>query len=265
MKRGIFIVSAILVILVVVLLVLHPNPRRLLFDAYVVVGVILTRVVELGPDKEVLRVPLDQLWEKHMLEGRGGAHMNGQPETVTAPAFPFAKERRGKGAGSPFGMLSTEYAIEVKDFRGTKFFGLLRGGGWTLLGGLLERLEIGSSVIDLYAKVVSPIHPGLFDHYYRPKEEQFYEFFLLHRKRGGPQGVIVKKWVIPPEQVRWFVPEHVLKGPLARNEKYLRQNETSDVRGYLRLDPLAKTATVTITGLTRPFKEAINLSEVLRD
>lgn len=195
---------------------------------------------------EILRGPLDQLWEQHMLDGKRGAYMNGEPEAITAPAFSFAKERAGKGAGSPQFMVFTEYGISVQDFRETKLFGLLSGGGWTLRGGLLERIEIDPVTVELYGKIVDRIHPGLLDHYYHPKEERSYEFFFLRRKRDVPQAVILKKWIVEPEHVRW-------------------QNATSDVRGHLQYDPAIRSATVIISGLKVPFQELVDLSKALRE
>ena len=225
---------------------------------FVVVLTISLMFGQVGTAGEISRDALDQLWEKHMLEGRGGHYMDGQPEVVTTPPIPFVKERTGKGAGSPFAMLSTEYAISVKDFRGTKLFGLLRGGGWTLHGGLLERIEIDAAAIELYGKVINRIYPGLLDHYYRPKEDRTYEFFLLQRKQGVPQAAILKKWVIKPNAVHWFIPKYAEEAKLP--ERIKKQQETTDVRGFLKYLPESQEAEVTISGLTHLFVERIKVT-----
>ena len=95
----------------------------------------------------------------------------------------------------------------------------------------------------------------------RTKKEQSYEFFLLYRPNDAPLARILWKWVIRPEEVHWYVPDYLLKGPLrVDDEAILRGNEVSDVRGFLAYDPATKIATVTITGLTRPFEERVDLS-----
>lgn len=201
---------------------------------------------------EIQRAPLDQLWEKHMLAGTGGHHIDGKKDTyVLTASFELAK-------GSPGSADLSTRGIGVVDFRGWELLGLLRGGGWELTGGLLGKIELSTSILELYGKRVWQFYPGLVDNYFK-KRETTYEFFLLKREQGGARAVVLKKWIIQPEDVKWFVPESVLKDPLGHDEQYRRQNETEDVRGFFRYYPDGQVAEVTIAGLTRPFVERIKV------
>lgn len=207
---------------------------------------------------EIRREPLDQLWEKHMLAGTAGQYIDGKPERTDYIPNPFPAKSFEEAKGSPGSAWLSTRGIGVLDFHGWELLGLLRGGGWELTGGLLGKIELSTSILELYGKRVWQFYPGLVDNYFK-KRETTYEFFLLKREQGGARAVVLKKWIIQPEDVKWFVPESVLKDPLGHDEQYRRQNETEDVRGFFRYYPDGQVAEVTIAGLTRPFVERIKV------
>jgi hypothetical protein len=149
----------------------------------------------------------------------------------------------------------------VHDFRGTAWLGLFQGGGWSLWGGMIGKVEGHTATLELYGKGVERLYPGLLGitHYSKRKEERTYEFFLLKREHGAASATVLKKWVIQPEEIKWFVPDNVLQGPLGGDEQHRRLNETEDVRGFLKYFPGIQEAEVTITGLTHPFVEHVKV------
>lgn len=208
---------------------------------------------------EVAREPLDRLWEKHMLNGTSASYRNGQPNEGPPQFIQPLQAVHGDWVWA----MRTARGIKVSDSRGTRLLGLLRGGGWVLAGGLLDRASNDRGAVELYVKHVAPVHPGLLDHH-APMKQEAYEFFLLDRPHDAPQATIIKKWVISPEEVRWYVPDHFLQGPLRIDDKaILHASETSDVRGFLAYDPATKIATVTIMGLNHPLEERVDLSAAL--
>ncbi|HEV8662940.1 MAG TPA: hypothetical protein VGT06_07375 [Candidatus Methylomirabilis sp.] len=211
---------------------------------------IVLLVMEVGAAGEIYREPLDQVWEEHMLTGTPAFYFDGKRRSSDIEPI-----RTEKGHGSPS---FAERHIAVQDFRGTRFFGLLRGGGWSISGGLLGKVEGKPSRLELWVKDVQRSHPGLFDNYYRWKEEETYEFFLLERREGAARATILKKWIIEPSDVQWFIPKHVQESQ--RPEQIREQHEISDVRGFLKYLPASHEAEVTITGLTHPFVERIKVA-----
>ncbi len=193
---------------------------------------------------EIQRNPLDEIWEKHMTEGTAASYYDGVKFEPTAPprhgSFESAK-------GSPGSVWPTTKGIRIDDLRATRFWGLLRKGGWRMEGGLLARAAEGPATIELYGKSVWKVPPVLFDFGKSPPwfAEHSYEFFLLHRPREGEKAALLKKWVIPPDQIPY--------------RYYLR--------GTLRYNDASKVATVKITDVDnkRTFlEEPVDLSRVLR-
>jgi len=208
---------------------------------------------------DIPREPLDRLWEEHMLAGTSANYMDGRAREGRLQHIPRLEQAKGSW------VLATHNprAIRLSDFRGTRLFGLLRGGGWALDGGLLDRAPDAGGIVELYVKRVAPVYPGLLDHS-SPRKEEFYEFFLLYRPNDAAHARILNKWVINPEQVHWYVPDSLLQGPLRVDDKaILRASKTSDVRGLLDYDPATKIATITITGLKQPFEDRVDLSAAL--
>lgn len=191
------------------------------------------------------REPLDILWEQSMLEGK--------PNTTIAIQIEDGKTRKSElpikempeywngspesaGFGSP-GITAVQYGE-----------GFWENGGWVLKGGLLGRAKEGSSTIELHGKAVIHQLPYFPFPFHRNKPHKTgYEFFLLQREAGSQNATILKKWIFTPEEVE-LKPQSA--GP-----------PIADARARLEYEGPAKLATVTITGLARPFKESVAVSE----
>jgi hypothetical protein len=222
------------------------------------IGTILLGILGSGAPAiagNISREPVDRLWEEHMLAGTSADYIAMRPARRLRyiPQLERSKGTVELAAHKPHG-------IRISDYSGTRLFGLLRGGGWSLQGGLLDWAPSDGGAAELYVKQVSPMYPGLIDNS-APIKEQSYEFFLLYRPSEGAQARILRKWLINPEEVHWYVPDYLLTGPLrVDDETVLRGSEMSDVRGFLAYDPSARIATITITGLKHPFEERVELS-----
>ncbi|MBX3318418.1 MAG: hypothetical protein KF890_00925 [Nitrospira sp.] len=192
------------------------------------------------------REPLDVLWEQSMLEGKPNTNIAIQIEDGQTRKSEFSiKERPESWRRSPEGAGFKSQGITAVQY-GEGFW---ENGGWELVGGLLGRAKEGSSTIELYGKAVIhrlPYFPFPFLHRDKPRETG-YEFFLLQREAGSPQASIVRKWTFPPQEV---VLKHERFGPMYE-----------DVRAIFEYNDTTQRATVTITGLTRPFKESVGMSE----
>lgn len=99
-----------------------------------------------------------------------------------------------------------------------------------------------------------------------PSDEDYsYEFFLVVRPTATDRGRLVRQWSFPREEVARTVPSGLAEKLRAEYagaelEKRLEQQKGLYVHGFLRFDEQSKTATVTITGLVRPFEERVDLS-----
>ena len=192
------------------------------------------------------REPLDVLWEQNMLEGDANTsvHIEIRGEIFHKSERP-AKEPSGPWPRRPADVGYENRGIVVAQY-GEGFWG---NGGWFLEGGLLGRVKKGSATIELYGKAIVhqlPYTQFLIDRSI-PRESGGYEFYLLQRESSCPSATIARKWTIPPQEVE-LKPQSV-------------GSPIEDVQATLEYDDTAKRATVTITGLTRPFKESIAVSE----
>jgi len=196
------------------------------------------------------------LWESLMLEGTRARYIGGKKYNDT----PFLSPKRV--LGSPLGVVDGPRGISVYEDKGTALLGLLQGSGWILDGGLIGQVEGTTATLELYGRVVWPLHSvplGIGGPRVKPKEEKTYDFFLLRRERGAPRATVLAKWTIQPREIVWFLSEDKLEGPLGKDETYRWLNETEDVRGFVRYLPENQEAEVTITGLTRPFVERVKV------
>lgn len=188
---------------------------------------------------------VDRLWEEQMLAGKSAFFSDGQrQDRYIQDSFETAK-------GSPVGASLTKQGIRVSDLRETQGFGLYRGGGWILRGGLLARISDGSSAVELYGKNIVHVEPASFLSNLGPgrgsavEKEAGYEFYLLRRDGGKSKATIIKKWSIGPDAVK----------PMGRDL-------IADARGFLEYNPETRTVKVTITGLKQPVEERIDLSSI---
>lgn len=190
------------------------------------------------------REPLDALWEQSMLEGKPNTAIAISIENGQTYKSEFS-EKEGPEPWRKSPELARFGARGVAAVQyGEGFWG---NGGWVLEGGLLGRTKEGSSTIELYGKAVIHVLPYFPFPFHRDiPHETGYEFFLLQREAGSPKATVLKKWILTPQEVV-LKPQSV--GP-----------PREDVRATLEYDGIAQQAVVTITGLTRPFKESVAVS-----
>jgi len=219
--------------------VLHERLNSRLFWLVVLIGIVMLSVTLHVP---MPRQPLDSAWEEHMLSGLPANYVNGQSLTdIPTRTFETAKGRVSEA-------WLTKEGIAFSDRRETSLFGLLRRGGWALYGGLLGKVEINGSTIELYGKHVVRERPVLwfFLHWGIPGGFG-YEFFLLHRRKGVTKAEVVKKWTFNRFGILQMI---IMDWP-------------KDVRGLLFYDRATRTATVTILGFTEVLQESIDMSNRL--
>lgn len=191
--------------------------------------------------------PLDKLWEQHMLDGKAssvGIFVEGSNISISerSGARLLTDTQRGGWIET---LHSEPYGINIA-MRGEGFW---RNGGWNVMGGVLSKVTDGPSVVQLYAKIVRHQHP-YFPFNKDPSTDTGYEFFLLHRKKEISGAMIVRAWRFPPEDVA--------------SEESGHGGRIDHIRAFFAYDPSIQTATVKITGLTRPFEEQVDLSSVIQ-
>jgi hypothetical protein len=197
---------------------------------------------------------LDRLWEDRMLAGHYGRWVGGIQ-------VPWPEPGEDTLASYPEGTALTKYRIEVKSQPG-----FLRGRWW-IHGGLIGRAEAPGATIELFAKENVRSHwPQQTAKLGRDYSQ---DYFLVLRPPGPGPGRLIKAWRFPPASLALVVDPAVeadfrRRYPEQEARKFIEQNRSHRVRGSLHLDLTADAATVTITGLTRPFAETVDLSRELR-
>jgi hypothetical protein len=127
---------------------------------------------------------------------------------------------------------------------------------------MVGRVVMGSATVELFGKEVWRVHG--------PKgtgnlQDRSYEFVLVVRPTGPGAARVVRDWRFSWEELAPTVAPEVAEG-LRRQyagtelERELERNQIISLDGYLALDPNGKVATITITGLKRPFRERVDLS-----
>ena len=192
---------------------------------------------------------LNKLWEQQMLEGKPSrVYVTVQGSTIEISEDSPKKTLTTVKMDSPRWLSSEPYSINVNK-TGEGFWG---DRGWSLRGGLLDEVSVGSSRIQLYAKIVErnlwyvPI--PFFWHRDHPVETG-YDFFLLHRKQGIPGAQIIRTWVFPPDEVVLEADGH--------------GGTDSDVRASLHYDTSSRVATLRVRGLKKPMEEHVDLTSEL--
>jgi hypothetical protein len=202
--------------------------------------------------------PLDELWKRWMLEERYGRWKNGKelawerPSAETIHSYPEGASR-------------TRFGIDVSETRSTN-------AGWHLEGGLIGRIQLPDFSIDLFGRETTRIHGPTYAA--EVGRDHTYEFFLVVRSRGASQGRAVRQWRFPPKELA-MTGDPVDPAIFQRSTRS-RHADVADILdpprgayprhfidGYLDFDPATKTATVTVTGLKRPFQDQVDLSNEL--
>lgn len=198
-------------------------------------------------DMAPAREPLDRMWIERMLAAEYGSWADG----VNLPAVGGDEIR-----SSPVGAGTTRHGI------GIHAGSTLGGGGWSFTGGVVERVSVRGADLELFGKEVWRVHG--------PKgtgnlQDRSYEFFLVVRPTGPGAARVVKDWHFSWEELAPTVAPDVaerLKRQYAGAalERELEREQIVSLHGYLTVDPIGKVATITITGLKRPFQERVDLS-----
>lgn len=204
------------------------------------------------------REPLDELWKRWMLEGHYGRWKNGQEVS-------WDRSRPNTIHSYPEGAWLTNYGIEISETRSTN-------AGWHLDGGLIARIQVSDTTIELFGRETTRIHGPTYTA--AVGRDYIYDFFLVVRPVGHEPGRLIKQWRIPPEELALtggsIDPTIFQRSTRSRVSIETILHPARDslprhfVDGYLDFDPATKIATVTVTGLKRPFQERVDLSEELR-
>ncbi|OGL02500.1 MAG: hypothetical protein A3E31_02050 [Candidatus Rokubacteria bacterium RIFCSPHIGHO2_12_FULL_73_22] len=140
----------------------------------------------------------------------------------------------------------TRYGIHISNMAA------LGGAGWSAVGGLVARVVRPGASVELFGKEIVQTH-GMKGT--ATRDDYSYEFFLVVRPSATGRGRLVKQWAFPREEIAGIPPD--------RPENFPRGFVRLSVDGFLALDEGSKIATVTITGLVRPFQEHVDLSSDL--
>src|SRR5712692_4747642 len=160
-------------------------------------GLALPLDVEAAEGRATERPPeaLQQTWNEMMLAGTFGWMRDGKAGETGTGSFE-------KAEGWVHKVSMTGHGITIMDLRERRF--LKSHGGWVLEGGLLRRLWVGDSSIELYGKTITRHEP-----YANPLPHVWignkswklaHEFFLLHRDKLGARATILRTWVVSDPQ-----------------------------------------------------------------
>lgn len=203
-------------------------------------------LLDIAPPRE----QIDATWQARMLAGEYGEWFHGEK----TPYVGDDKIEARPGAAS-----STRYGIHIAEQS------TLGGGGWSIEGGMVARVIRHDTTIELFGKEIARTH-GMYRGVTDP--DYSYEFFLVVRSTTTGRGRLVKQWRFPYEELGRTVPPKLVETLRAQYsgaelQKELERSKGIFINGFLSLDEPSKTATVTLTGLLRPFQEHVDLSREL--
>jgi hypothetical protein len=181
------------------------------------------------------RASMDSQWDEAMLAGWFGDSVDGTRRAVAATDKadlpPIDMRRIGKDR------------IVVRDLRGARWLGLIRGAGWDLQGGRLQAVSVDRGALELYGRRTTRFRGALLGlDTYASLGATSYKFFLLYRREPGARAVIGQAWDIPAADVVWEVSNGWWH---------------DDVKALLTYDPVEMTVTVRVTGLESPFERKV--------
>jgi hypothetical protein len=192
--------------------------------------------------------PLDELWMRRMLEGQYGRVAD--PDTIES---------------YPVGASFTRYGIEIRETRSTN-------AGWELRGGLLARIPMVGFTLELFGRETTRTHGPTYTA--AVGRDHTYEFFLVVRPSSHARGRLLRAWRFHPQELAQ-TGDDVDPAILQRSTRSRASIEAilhpapgayprHFVDGYLDFDESTRMATVTVTGLKRPFRDHVDLSNELR-
>jgi hypothetical protein len=170
------------------------TPRSAAFRAGALILIIGALVVlERLTESNVSRTELDDAWRARMLSASFGVVANGSPmERPTSIPVPFE-------SGSLTDVYFSPQAIVISDMRERRFFGLWGLGGWSFTGGLLGRIVVGPSVLELFGRRTVHREPGFVldpRTYHDPRQTASLDFFLVVRESEKGRAVVLRDWSI---------------------------------------------------------------------
>jgi hypothetical protein len=197
---------------------------------------------------------LADLWREWMLAGYFGVWDNGKE--VVRPGRNVDKIH-----SYPDGAYLTKYGIDISTMNSW-------GNGETHTGGLLARLPLRGAQVELFGKLFAPLRRGGF-----LVEEESCEIFLVVRSGTGGHGRLVKQWRFGPEELR-LTGDPIDPSAFRRSTRNAAWLESilrpwpgavrfHFVDAFLDVDEANSAATVTVTGLKRPFAERVDLAPYL--
>lgn len=204
------------------------------------------------------REPLDELWKRWMLESHYGRWKDGREVRKDPPGADTIHTY-------PEGASRTRYGIEVSETRSTN-------AGWRLEGGLIGRIPVSDRSLELFSREATRVHGPTYTA--AVGRDHAYDFFLVVRLGNGRSARLLKQWHFPPEELAMTgdpvdpaILQRSTRSQRADIESILNPPRGSYPRhfldGYLDFDPITKIATVTVSGLKRPFRDRVDLSREL--
>lgn len=208
------------------------------------------------------RERLDQLWTRAMLTGRYSRWEDGKE-------VPWRPIPAGRDTVEtyPEGALHTKYRIDVSASASPE------GAAWDMIGGLVGRVATAGATVELFGKRIARVHAA--PAYGSTEGRDFtYEFFLVVRPSSTGEGRLVKQWRFQPEDLA-LTGSPIDPNIFRRSTRHPEQIQTilhpprgvrrqHFIDGYLDFDASTKIATVTVTGLKRPFQDRVDLSHEVR-
>lgn len=218
--------------------------RRMLLLA--ALGLLAHGCVDWVPSRD----PHDRVWMERMLDGRYGSWVE------TGEEQPGPQPSDDRVASSPVAARLTRYGLDVWTKKARMF-----AGTWELLGGLVGRVELPSgAALELFMKEIARTHWPM----QTVSRERDYslDVFLVVRPPGA-RGRLVRQWHFPQNELALTVPpanEEASRTLPPDARSHVPSTKTMALQGFLAVDPVARVAIVTVTGLTRPFEERVDLT-----
>lgn len=194
--------------------------------ALVVVLFLQGCLLDIAPARE----PIEDAWKAHMLAGEYGEWVDGKKTSFVGD--------KDEINSSPVSAGLTRYGVDVREQSA------LWGGAWSMLGGMVGRVVLAHASVELFGNEIARVHGP----WYTVSDKDYsYEFFLVVRPIATGRGRLIKQWSFPREAL-------ILRR---------RDLPSFSVEAFVAFDETHKIATITITGLVRPFSERVDLSREL--
>ena len=190
-----------------------------------------TQVLAGGP---VSREEASRLTENLMIEGKYGMYQSVAGKEELQLNLWHWNNELFNSSRLRHNVPDTSYVISLIDNRGKALFGLLKGGGWSFSGGLIDLVPRDATSLDLFGFEVIKWRSNLFGGFFF-SSDVVYDFYLLARDVRTRKGKIIKKWTFENE------------------------GEQEDIAGFLKYSTDTDEVEVMIKGLKEDFKEIVKV------